>query len=87
MKLQISPKELERHSLKLFLQQRLRIIETQLLDLARRYGVETVFELDALIQQGQLHETESAAGPTEDFFTFDNLEAEKEMVQKLLDEL
>ena len=83
MKLQISPKELEHHSLKLFLQQRLRIIETQLLDLARRYGVGSVLELDALIQQGQLHETESF----EDFFAFDNLEAEKETVQKLLDEL
>ncbi len=83
MKLQISPKELERHSLKLFLQQRLRIIETQLLDLARRYGVETVLELDTLIQQGQLHEAETF----EHFFAFDNLEAEKETVQKLLDEL
>ncbi len=83
MKLQISPKDLERHSLKLFLQQRLRIIETQLLDMARHYDVETVFELDGLIQQGQLHETETF----EDFFAFDNLEAKKETVQKLLDKL
>jgi hypothetical protein len=70
-KLQIPPQELARESLSVFLQHRLRLVETQLLSLAQKYGVVTVAELDQLVQSGQVHDPESF----EDYFEFDYLEA------------
>ena len=83
LKLQLSPEELERESLRLFLRHRLRLVDSQLLALARRYGVETVNELDALIQAGQVHETEAF----EDYFEFDHLEAERDALLDSMKEL
>ncbi len=80
LKLQLPPEELERESLRLFLNNRLRLVESKLLDHARRYGVQTVAELDALVQKGQIHEAEAF----EDYFEFDHLEAERDT---LLDSL
>ena len=79
-KLQVPPEELERQSLRLFLAHRLRLVESEILALARKYGVHTVGELDALVQAGQLHEAEAF----EDCFEFDHLEAERDV---LLDSL
>lgn len=73
LKLQLSPKELERESLRLFLQNRLWLVETQLFSLAQKYGVRTVTELDRRIQEGQIHEAEAF----EDYFEFDHFEAER----------
>jgi hypothetical protein len=64
LRLQLSPEEVERESLRLFLKHRLRLIESQLLGLVRRYGVQTVTELDALVQKGLVHEAEAF----EDYF-------------------
>ena len=83
LKLQLSPEELERESLRLFLRHRLRLVDSQLLALARRYGVETVNELDALIQAGQVHEAEAF----EDYFEFDHLEAERDALLDSMKEL
>jgi hypothetical protein len=82
-KLQLSPEELERESLRLFLRHRLRLVDSQLLGLARRYGVDTVNELDALIQAGQVHEAEAF----EDYFEFDHLEAERDALLESMKEL
>jgi len=82
-KLELSPKELERESLKLFLKHRLRLVESQLLRLARQYGVETVAELDALVRNGHVHEAEAF----EDYFEFDHLEAERDALLESLQEL
>jgi len=49
-RLQLSPKELERKSLRLFLNHQLRLIESQPLSLAEKHGVRTVTELDELVQ-------------------------------------
>ncbi|MBN1658661.1 MAG: hypothetical protein JXA93_09685 [Anaerolineae bacterium] len=83
LKLQLSPEELERESLRLFLKHRIRLVETQLLGLARRYGVQNVNELDALVQAGQIHEADAF----EDYFEFDNLEAERDALLDSLREL
>jgi hypothetical protein len=83
LKLQLSPEELERESLRLFLAHRLRLVESQILGLARRYGVQTVNELDALVQEGQVHEAEAF----EDYFEFDHLEAERDALLESLKEL
>jgi len=83
LRLQLSPQELERQSLRLFLGHRLRLVESQLLSLARRYGVRTITELDELVQRGQIHEAEAF----EDYFEFDYLEAERDTLLDSLKEL
>lgn len=82
-KLELSPQELERESLTLFLQHRLRLVESQLLKLAQEYGVQTVVELDELVQSGHIHEAEAF----EDYFEFDHLEAERDALLESLGEL
>lgn len=82
-KLNLSPKELEQASLRLFLNHRLRLVESQLLNLARKYGVQTVTELDQMVQSGQVHEAEAF----EDYFEFDHLEAERDTLRESLREL
>ena len=82
-RLQLSPQELERESLRLFLDHRLRLVESQILNLARRYGVQTVTELDELVQSGRVHESEAF----EDYFQFDHLEAERDVLCAALEEL
>lgn len=83
LKLQLPPQELERESLRLFLSHRLRLVESQLLSLAHRYGVQTVAELDELVQRGQIHEAEAF----EDYFEFDHLETERDTLLDALREL
>ena len=83
LRLQLPPQELERESLRLFLNHRLRLVESQLLNLARKYGVETVAELDRLVQSGQIHEAEAF----EDYFEFDHLEVERDTLLDALKEL
>jgi hypothetical protein len=83
LRLQLSPQELAQASLRLFLTHRLRLIESQLLTLARRYGVQTVTELDQLAQTGRIHEAEAF----EDYFEFDHLEAERDTLLELLKEV
>ena len=83
LRLQLSPQELEQASLRLFLTHRLRLIESQLLHLARKYGAQTVTELDQLVQTGHIHEAEAF----EDYFEFDNLEAERDTLLDLLKEI
>ncbi|RLC86006.1 MAG: hypothetical protein DRI37_07430 [Chloroflexi bacterium] len=83
LRLQLSPRELQRESLRLFLHHQLRRIEAQLLSLARKYGVDTVAELDELVQSGQIHEAEAF----EDYFEFDHLEADRDVLLDSLKEL
>ena len=83
LRLQLSPQELELESLRLFLRHRLRLIESQLFSLAHKYGVQTVTELDKLVQNGQIHEAEAF----EDYFEFDHLEAERDALLDSLKEL
>lgn len=82
-KLSLPPEELERESLRLFLNHRLRLVESQLLELARKYDVHTVSDLDALVQSGKIHESNAF----EDYFNFDHLEAERDAVRELLKEI
>jgi len=83
LRLQLSPQELERESLLLFLRHQLRLVESQLLTLARKYDVTTVIELDELVQSGKIHEAEAF----EDYFEFDHLEAERDALLGSLKEL
>jgi len=83
VRLQITPEELERESLRVFLTHRLHLIESQLLDFTSKYGVKTIIEMDRLVQSGQIHEVQAF----EDYFIFDHLEAERDLTMEALGEL
>jgi len=82
-RLKLSPQELERASLRLFLTHRLRLVDSQRLSLARKYGVRTISELDNLVERGSIHEAEAF----EDYFELDYLEAERAALLDSLKEL
>ena len=81
--LNILPEQLERDSLKVYLQRNLRLIESELFHIAQIYGVHNVTELDEKIQQGAFHEN----GTFEDFFRFDHLENERRIHLEILSSL
>lgn len=74
--LRMEQDELRRESLKTFLKHRLKVLESKLFLLAKRYGVQDVQELDRMIQEGRFHEQEIF----KDYFKFDNLEAERDLI-------
>jgi len=82
-RLRTKPEVLERESLKLYLEKKLRVIESELFLLAHRYGVRDVAELDEMIKQGRFHENEAF----EDYFDFDYLEHERDKLSQLLEGL
>jgi hypothetical protein len=82
-KLGIAPKELERESLQAYLEARRRQVEAQLFQLATKHGVRTVQEFDAAVQEGKIREAEGF----EDFFAFDQLEAERDKILEALNSL
>ncbi|NLY04989.1 hypothetical protein [Candidatus Sordicultor fermentans] len=81
--LRMKPDELMKESLETFLKHKLRVIESELFLLAKRYGVRDVQEFDKMIQEGKFHEEDAF----EDYFTFDNLEAERDLILEYLDKL
>jgi hypothetical protein len=81
--LHMKPKELMKESLRAYLKQRLSKVEGDLFLLAKRYGVKDVFELDSKMKEGIINEKEAY----EDYFTFDNLVAEREKIKKYLEKL
>ena len=82
-KLETEPQTLERESLKLYVEKRLRVVESELFRLAHKYGVQNVTELDEMIKQGKYHEDEAF----EDYFEFDNLESERDTLVSVLESL
>ena len=82
-RLNTAPEQLERESLRLYLMHQLRMVDTELLNLTRRYGVQTIFELDQAVAAGQFSE----ATAFEDYFRLDHLEAERRTLRELLSQL
>lgn len=81
--LQMKPKELLKESLMTYLEKRLSKVEADIFLLAKKYGVKNVFELDDKVKDGIVSEKESY----EDYFVFDNLEAEREKIKKFIAKL
>jgi hypothetical protein len=75
-KLAIPPEDLEKASLRSYLEARRREIEAQLFLLAKKHGVQTVQDFDAAVQAGRIREADGF----EDFFAFDHLETEREKI-------
>jgi len=75
---------LKKESIQDFLERKLLIVETELFSLASKYGVKGIQELDRKIKKGFIHET---AESREDFFEFDDLESQRDILQKLVKSL
>ena len=82
-KLETEPQTLERDSLRLYVEKKLRVVESELLRLAHKHGVQNVTELDEMIRQGKYHEDEAFG----DYFEFDNLESERATLVSVLESL
>jgi len=82
-KLDMEPQALEKESLRVYLEARRRHVEAQLFLLVRKYGVQTVHQFDAAIQEGRIRESDGF----EDFFAFDHLEAERDKILEALNSL
>lgn len=81
--LQMNPEELMKESVKIYLNQKLSKVESEIFILARKYGVKDVFELDSRVKEGLISEKDAY----EDYFAYDNLEADRDKIKKLLEEL
>ena len=81
--LDMQPDSLISQSIEFFLKHKLKMIESELFLLSRKYGVKTVTGLDKLIKEGKFHEEDTF----EDYFKFDNLEAERDIILKHLGRL
>ncbi len=81
--LHMKPKELLTESLKTYLEKRLSKLEADIFLLTKKYGVKDVFELDSKVKAGFIRESYAY----DDYFIFDNLEAEREKIKKILEDL
>ncbi len=81
--LHMNPKDLLKESLKTYLEKRFSKTEADIFLLAKKYGVKDVFEMDAKVKKGLLSEKNAY----DDYFTLDNLEADKKKIRKFLDKL
>ncbi len=80
---QIKPKDLLKESLRTYLEKKLARVEADIFLLAKKYGVRDVFQLDSKIKEGLLSEKDSY----DDYFVFDNLEAEQDKIKKFLEKI
>ncbi len=78
--LSITEDELIKESLKTYLQDKLLEIESEIFRIKKKLGVENIHELNAKAEKGEISEEEAF----EDYFLLDNLEAEKEKIEKIL---
>jgi len=81
--LNIEKNGLIKESLQTYLNKKLLKIETELFLLAKKYGIKDIFEFDSNVRKGLISEKESY----DDYFTFDNLEAERETLKKIISRL
>ncbi len=82
-RLNISERELERESLRVYLQQCLREVRADIVHLGNEYGVQSAAEMEVRYRDGTLPEV----GTWEDFFRLDHLEAKRDELLGLLQEL
>lgn len=82
-RLNMSEQELERESLRAYLQQRLREVRAEIVKLCNEYGVQSAAEMEARYRDGTLPE----AGTWEDYFRLDHLEAKRDELVGMLNEL
>jgi hypothetical protein len=77
--LKMIPEELERDSLKTYLHIRLKRCESELFNLARKYGFSSIEDFEEEYKRGNIEE----GGTWEDFFRWDHLESKRESLKKV----
>lgn len=81
--LHMRPEVLLKKSIEVFLKRKLKVIESELFVMAKRYGVTSVTEFDKMVKEGRFHEEDAF----ENYFEFDNLEAERDRILNHLEKL
>ncbi len=79
--LNIGQEDLEKESLKTYLHIKLRRCESEIFNIAKKYGISSIEEFEERYKKGEIEEE----GSWEDFFKLDHLEAEKETIKKALE--
>lgn len=79
----LDPDELLKESLKTYLRQKLVKTEADIFLIAKKYGVKDVFELDSKVKKGLTTEQDA----DNNYFTLDNLEAEREKIKELMEKI
>lgn len=81
--LHMTPANLIKESVEISLKRRLKIIESELFLLAKKYEDGSVFDFDTMVKEGRFHEEDTF----EDYLKFDNLEAERDLIMEHLERL
>ena len=81
--LDFDPVNLERESLKFFLQKELRNVEVEIYKIGNKHGVRSVLELDEKLKRGEIGEEEML----DDFMELEFLETRKEKISKVLEKV
>ncbi len=79
--LNIGQEDLEKESLRTYLHIKLRRCESEIFNIAKKYGISSIEEFEERYEKGEIEEE----GTWEDFFKLDQLEAEKESIKKALE--
>ena len=79
--LNMRKENLEKESLKTYLHIKLRHCESEIFNIAKKYGILSIEEFEDRYKKGEIEEE----GTWEDFFKLDHLEAEKETIKKALE--
>lgn len=82
-KLHMKSSDLLKESLRIYMEQRISKVEAEIFLIAKKYGVKDVFEMDEKIKEGLITEN----GAYDDYFTLDNLEAEREQLIQISEEI
>lgn len=82
--LNINDKELEKRSLRSFLERELLTLRTEFLTLSFKYNLESVRDFERAVKKGNIRETEDTR---DDFFRMDYLEKRIELMENLLDKI
>jgi hypothetical protein len=82
-RLNMSEQELERESLRPYLQYQLREVRADIAQLCNKYGVQSAADMETRYREDTLPEAET----WEDFFRLDHLEARRDELLSLLQEL
>lgn len=82
--LNIKDKELEKRSLRSYLERELLALRTEFLALAFKYNLESVKDFERAVKKGNIHETEDTR---DDFFRMDYLEKRIGLMENLLDKI
>ena len=81
--LNISQEDLEKESVKTYLHIKLVHCESEIFNIAKKYGISSIKEFEERYKKGEIEEE----GTWEDFFKLDHLEAEKKSIKKALEEV